>query len=137
MNGTGVIIKQIQERQTTMFVKRCVMAVALLTLAASLWAAASIVGAWDITTVDPNGNPLRGRLTTREDGGKLVGGVTVEDLALAMSDASMSGDTFTCKVTHEGRAYEIKLKVVGDTLEGAWQSAGGPKGNIKGKRSKS
>jgi sugar lactone lactonase YvrE len=109
----------------------------LLILAASLWAAASIAGTWDVSSVDPHGNPIRATLTMKEDGGKLVGSLTVEGLLLGMSDAHMSGDAFTCKVTHEGRVFDVKMKVAGDSLEGVWESSGGRKGNLKGKRSKS
>lgn len=109
----------------------------LLILAASLWAAAPIVGAWDVSSVDPDGNPIRATLTMKEDGGKLVGSVTVEDRLLGMSDAHMNGDTFTCKVTYEDRLFDLKMKVAGDSLEGAWESSGGRKGNIKGKRTRS
>jgi hypothetical protein len=108
----------------------------LWVLAASLWAAVPIVGTWDVSTVDPQGNPIRATLTVKEDGGKLLGSVTVEDRLLGMSGANMSGDTFTCKVTYEGRVFDVKMKVADGSLEGAWESSGGRKGNLKGKRSK-
>lgn len=110
---------------------------AILVLAASLSAAVPIAGTWALTSVDPDGNPIRATLTITEVGGRLTGAVTVEDMALGMTDPSMSGDTFTCKVTHEGRAYDVKLKVSGDSLEGAWESPGNRKGGIKGKRTRS
>jgi hypothetical protein len=120
-----------------MSVNRLAIPLALLILAASLWAAAPIVGTWNVSSVDPEGNPIRATLTMKEDGGKLVGSVTVEDLLLSMSDANMSGDTFTCKVTHEGRVFEVNMKVTADSVEGGWQSSGGRKGAIKGSRAKS
>jgi len=120
-----------------MTMNRYALVCALLILAASLWAAAPIVGTWEVTSVDPDGNPIRATLIVKEDGGRLTGSLTVEDMVLRMSDAAMSGDTFTCKVTQEGRAYDVKAKVDGDSLEGAWESSGNRKGNIKGKRTRS
>ncbi len=109
----------------------------LLILAATLWAAVPIVGTWDVSSVDADGNPIRAALTIKEDSGKLVGSVTVEDRLLGMSDAHMSGDTFTCKVTYEDRVFDVKMKVTGDSIEGAWESSGGRKGHIQGKRTRS
>ncbi len=120
-----------------MSMKRYAFALALLTLAASLWAAAPISGTWAVSSVDPDGNPIRATLVVKDDDGKLAGSVEVESTMLAMSDAKMSGDVFTCKVTHEGRVFDVKVKVASDALEGAWTTAGGGKGDIKGKRSKS
>jgi len=120
-----------------MSVKRYAFALALLTLAASLWAAAPIAGTWAVSTVDPDGNPIQATLIMKDEGGKLAGRVEVENTTLAMSDASMSGDLFTCKVTHEGRVFDVKIKVASDSLEGAWMTSGGGKGDIKGKRAKS
>ena len=73
----------------------------------------------------------------KEAGGKLVGSVTVEDRLLGLSDAHMTGGTFTCKLTYEDRVFDLKIKVAGDSLEGAWESSGGRKGNVKGKRIRS
>jgi len=120
-----------------MSVKRYASVFGFLVLAASLLAAAPIVGTWDLTTVDPDGNPVGATLTMKEDGGKLVGSVMVEDRMLSMSDAAMTGDTFTCKVTYEGRVFDVKMKVKGDSVEGAWQSSGSRTGDIKGKRTRS
>ena len=120
-----------------MSVKRYAGVIGFLVLAASLLAAAPIVGTWDLTSVDPDGNRVRATLTMKEDGGKLVGSVMVEDRMLSMSDAAMTGDTFTCKVTYEGRVFDVKMKVTGDSVEGAWQSSGDRTGDIKGKRTKS
>lgn len=118
-------------------VNRLAIPCMLFILAASLGAAAPIVGAWDVSSVDPDGNPIRATLTMKEAGGKLVGSVTVEDRLLGMSDAHMNGDTFTCKVTYETRVFDVKMKVATDSLEGGWESSGGRKGNIKGKRTRS
>lgn len=118
-------------------VKHPVIPCMLLILAASLWAAVPIVGTWDVSSVDQDGNPIRAALTMKEDNGKLVGSVTVDDMLLGMRDAHMSGDTFTCKLTYEDRVFDVKMKVAGDSLEGAWESSGGRKGHIKGKRTRS
>jgi hypothetical protein len=120
-----------------MSVKRYAGVVAFLVLAASVLAAVPIVGTWDLTTVDPDGNPIRATLTMKEDGGKLVGSAMVEDMLLSMSDPAMTGDTFTCKVTYEGRVFDVKMNVKGDSVEGAWKSSGSRTGDIKGKRTKS
>ena len=110
---------------------------ALMLFAVTLAAAPPIAGSWDLSTVDPDGNPVRATLSMKETSGKLAGTLMVEDMLLGLSDAAMDGDTFTCKVTYEERVFQVKVKVAGDSLEGAWESAGGRKGAIKGQRSKS
>ena len=119
-----------------MSLNRLAISLAILILAAPLWASAPIAGTWNVSSVDPDGNPIRATLTMKDDGGKLAGSVTVEDMLLGVSDAKMSGGTFTCKVTYEGRVFEVKAKVTADSIEGGWESSGGRKGAIKGNRAK-
>jgi len=120
-----------------MSVYRLQVPLALLLFAVTLAAAPPIAGSWDLSTVDPDGNPVRATLSMKEAAGKLSGTLIVEDMLLGLSDAAMDGDIFTCKVTYEERVFQVRVKVAGDSLEGAWESVGGRKGAIKGQRSKS
>ena len=113
--------------------KRRVILALLLAAAGLLAAAPAIVGTWDCTTTDAEGNPVRAILTVKEEGGKLAGNVTIEDLVAPISDTVVDGNSFRFKTTIQERTYEVQLKIAGSAFEGNW-AGGGNKGSLKGTR---
>jgi hypothetical protein len=106
----------------------------IILIAAGLLAAApALVGTWNCSTTDRDGNPIQAVFTVKEDGGKLVGNVMVEDIVAPISDVVADGNDFRFKVTIQEQTFEVQLKVAGSTLEGTW-ARGDRKGTLKGTR---
>ena len=106
----------------------------IMLIAAGLVAAApALVGTWNCSTTDRDGNPIQAVFTVKEDGGKLVGNVMVEEIVAPISDVVADGNDFHFKVTIQEQTFEVQLKVAGSTLEGTW-IRGDRKGTLKGTR---
>jgi hypothetical protein len=106
----------------------------IMLIAAGLLAAApALVGTWNCSTTDHDGNPIQAVLTVKEDGGRLAGNVMVQDIVAPISDVVAEGNDFRFKVTIQEQTYEVQLKVADSNLEGTW-ARGGRRGSLKGTR---
>lgn len=106
----------------------------ILVIAAGLLSAApALVGTWNCSTTDPDGNPIQAVFTVREDGGKLTGNVTVGDIVAPVAAVIADGDVFRFQVTIQDQTYAVQFKVADSKLEGTWTHSG-QRETVKGTR---
>jgi len=99
-------------------------------------AASPIAGDWKISTVGPDGGPIKLVLTLKQDDGKWSGQMIVEDFGMTidLTDIKVTGGNFTCSVPTDNGTYTVEAKVAEEKLEGTSTAPDGTKNKMTGTR---
>ena len=104
----------------------------LLSLAAVLLAVGNaLVGTWQLTSDSPGGEQYAWTLVVKEENGKLSGTLTGGPGQYPLLEPKLEGETFTCKVTIDERAYVVQAKISGGKFDGTWKGPAS-QGTVKG-----
>ena len=106
----------------------------LATLTLTLSFAAEVAGKWEIRAESSDGQKHVALLEIREDGGTWNGVILADDEKIPLKGVAVDGDNLTFQVPTEEGTYTVKAVVRGDQLEGTFNTTGGGKGTLKGKR---
>lgn len=91
-----------------------------------------VVGTWDVVATTPQGE-LPSVLTMKMVDGRPKAEFELEGTKRIVSGEKLEGKVLTMKVEYEGAAYDVELKLDGDTMTGTWQG-NGSSGELKAKR---
>jgi hypothetical protein len=87
--------------------------------------AADVNGTWKWTT-ERNGTKVESTLKLKQDGEKLTGTITRNDMATDIADGKVAGDDVSFTVTREFNGTKVVMKyegkVSGDTIKGKIES---------------
>lgn len=109
--------------------------VVLLTASVMLSTEAGVLGSWTCVTADTPLGELTWAMTIKDDGGKLAGTFSCDELGtFRLSDLSLEGDTFVFFFYPVGNHVEVKAKLQQEKLAGTWQIEGGPGGGFSAER---
>jgi len=96
----------------------------LLFGALACWAAKnSVVGTWDVVATDDAGQASNWTMVVKDEGGKLTGTLTGDPGEFTITDAKLSGSTFTFTVVVNESSYSVQTTVNGNKIEGKYQGA--------------
>jgi hypothetical protein len=85
---------------------------------------AALAGKWNMTS-ETSGDPVHWTLVLKDEGGKLTGFLTTDQSEQAAKGFKYEGSVITFKAPYEGEDYDIRLRLVGDKLDGTWSGGGG------------
>ena len=91
---------------------------------------AALAGKWNMTS-ETNGDPVHWTLVLKDENGKLTGFLTTDESEQPAKDFKYDASVITFKAPYQGQDYDIRLKLVGDKLDGTW-SGGGDSGRTTG-----
>jgi hypothetical protein len=95
---------------------------------------AGIAGKWDVTSVTAEGQQIKTVLTVAEAEGKLTATLKLGERDLPISNVALTGDQFSFRLMWGETGVAVKVKVAGDSLEGAWTADSGDTGSVKAVR---
>ncbi len=80
-----------------------------------------VVGKWDLTATDSEGNVSSWVLAVEEKEGTLSGSLTGTEGTFELVDPRLDGRTFTFKVMVNGQTYLAETRINGKRLEGKYK----------------
>lgn len=114
------------------------MRTVVLTLLASfcLSAAPAIIGSWQLSSQDGDGNTIRTQITFREDSGAVKAVLKTPNRSIDINRVKLDGAKAIFEIQWDDTFIAIELTPEGDNIKGLWR-AGDGSGPISGTRANS
>ncbi len=105
-----------------------------VTILLAVPAFAGISGRWDVTSTTPDGDKIKSVLTVTETSGKVEATLAVGSQNLPLEKVAFAADQISFRLMWGETGVNIKAKLDGDKLAGAWTADSGDTGPVVGAR---
>lgn len=95
---------------------------------------AGIAGRWDVTSTTNDGEKIKSVLTVAETGGKVDATLAVGDRNLPLEKVAFAAEQISFRLMWGETGVNIKVKLDGDKLAGAWTADSGETGPVTAAR---
>jgi hypothetical protein len=95
---------------------------------------AGISGRWDVTSTTPDGEKIKSVLTVNETSGKVEAALAVGSQNLPLEKVAFAADQISFRLMWGETGVNIKAKLDGDKLAGAWTADSGDTGPVVAER---
>lgn len=101
-----------------------------VTILLAVPAFAGISGRWDVTSTTPDGDKIKSVLTVTETSGKVEATLAVGSQNLPLEKVAFAADQISFRLMWGETGVNIKAKLDGDKLAGAWTADSGDTGPV-------
>lgn len=96
----------------------------------TLPAFAGLAGRWDVTTTNNDGEKMKAVLTVTESGGSSTAALAVGDQKIPLENVAVTADQISFRLMWGSTGVNVKAKLDGEKLAGAWTADSGETGSV-------